>query len=251
VANKLRYPRYDLESSLEVAEKIAVRGAGARVTTHELAALLGYSQANNGSFLMRLAAARLFGLIEGQASVITATTRACEIISPDYPATAEQRRIEAFKSVPLFAAFLEAYQGRTLPDKEGMLNTLVTRFGVPLPESKMALSRLLKSADQSGLFRVAGPTRLIEPSSASEPSDSMTDDTGGQGSATLVAPSAPAQTLEPATSRRFPRLIDATLELMPAGPPWDKDEYEQWLAFFDQACRVYYRIQATGDKQTK
>jgi hypothetical protein len=35
---------------------------------------------------------------------------------------------------------------------------------------------------------------------------------------------------------------------MPAGPPWDEPEYLEWLAFFDQACRVYYRIARGGGK---
>jgi hypothetical protein len=46
--------------------------------------------------------------------------------------------------------------------------------------------------------------------------------------------------------RRFPKIIDGALDLMPAGPPWDEAEYREWLAFFDQACRVYYRIPRGG-----
>ncbi len=42
--------------------------------------------------------------------------------------------------------------------------------------------------------------------------------------------------------RRFPKIIDGALDLMPAGPPWDEAEFVEWLSFFEQACRVYYRI---------
>jgi hypothetical protein len=52
----------------------------------------------------------------------------------------------------------------------------------------------------------------------------------------------PAPSVPDPSSRRFPKIIEGALDLMPAGPPWDEDEYREWLSFFDQACRVYYRI---------
>jgi hypothetical protein len=33
---------------------------------------------------------------------------------------------------------------------------------------------------------------------------------------------------------------------MPKGPPWDQQEYEDWLAYFDHSCRMYYRIGRGG-----
>jgi hypothetical protein len=227
-----RFPQYDLDSSIEVARKITDRGAGATVTNAELAAFLGYSGTQNGSFLNRMAAARLFGLIEGTSKAIAASDRARKIIHPEYPQTEDRARLDAFRDVPLFAAFLDAYKGRDLPDESNMVHTLVGRFGVKQSEAKSVLTRTLASATQAGLFRVAGPTRMIEPT-LSMPRDSEQPPDG--------APAPPPATPDPG-AKRFPKIIDGALELMPAGPPWAEADYREWLTFFDQACRVYYRI---------
>jgi hypothetical protein len=229
---EFRHPQYDLEQSIEVARQITNRGAGATVSTHQLAAFLGYKSTNNGAYLTRVAAARLFGLVEGRAEAIEATDRATQIIFPDAPETADRARLEAFQSVPLYNAILEAFRGREISEA-GMVNTLVGRFGVSSKDAKSVLARLLASAGQAGLFKVAGPNRMIEPTitpttqqRASEPEPSSR--------ATPVA--------HTGSARQFPKIIDGALELMPAGPPWDEAEYMEWLDFFDKACRVYYRI---------
>ena len=237
MATTYRYPRYDLDSSLEVARKITERGAGATVSSHELAALLHYKSVNNGAYLTRLASARLFGLAEGQGSAIAATQRANGILHPDYPENARRLRLEAFKAVPLFAAFLDAYQGRELPGEPGMLNTLTSRFKVPPKEAKSALARMLISADQAGLFDVAGPTRMIEPSPGAVPAVSEPAE-----SEPSVSPPPITAPLPNVSTRRLSTIIEGVLDLMPSGPPWEVDEYEQWLDFFDQACRVFYRL---------
>ena len=235
MAPDYRFPQYDLDQSIEAARKITDRGAGATVTNAELAAFLKYSGTANGSFLNRMAAARLFGLIEGTHKAIAATDRARRIIHPDYPQTEERARLDAFRSVPLYAAFLDAYKGRDLPDESLMLNTLIGRFGVKSSEAKSVLARTLASAEQAGLFKTAGPTRMIEPT-LTVPEDGQPED-----AATGRPVPLPSSTPDPG-ARRFPKIIDGALDLMPAGPPWDEAEYREWLAFFDQACRVYYRI---------
>jgi hypothetical protein len=236
---EFRYPQYDLESSLDVARRIDSRGVGATVTGHELAALLEYSGTNNGAYLNRLAAARLFGLLEGRSDAIAASDRATRILHPDFPQTADRARLDAFRSVPLYLAFLEAFRGRPLPDESAMANTLVVRFGVPERDARMALARLLASADQAGLFRTAGPGRMIEPTirdgghEAASPIDEESPKRPG------TAPAA----FSVSQPRQFPsKIIEGALDLMPSGPPWDESEYVQWLDFFDKACRIYYRI---------
>ncbi len=233
MASEFRYPQYDLEQSIEVARKITARGTGATLSADELAAFLGYKSVNNGAFLTRMSSARLFGVIEGPSKAMAATTRATAIIHPDYPQTAERARLDAFQSVPLYGAFLDAFKGRELPDEQGMSNALVTRFKVPEKESKAVLTRLLASAEQAGLFRVAGSGRMIEPSPGSTPEGEAPAEPG------------PTQVVRPqsiSSGRAFPKIIDGALDLMPSGPPWAETEYREWLSFFDQACRVYYRI---------
>ena len=236
---ELRYPKYDLEQSIEVASKIADRGVGATLTSPELAALLGYSGTNNGAYLNRIAAARLFGLIEGQGETIRVTDRAEQLLHPEYPEFADRARIEAFKAIPLYGAFLDAFRARTLPDRDGMMNALTTRFRVAPNEAGKVLGRLLLSAQQAGLFKVGGPSRMIEPSISASPSRADAEMPPAQASRQEARAALEA-------TRRFPKIIDGALELMPAGPPWEESEYSEWLKFFDQACRVYYRIPRGG-----
>jgi hypothetical protein len=236
-----RQPQYDLEQSLEVARRIDNRGAGATLSSAELAAILGYTGTNNGAYLLRVAAARLFGFIEGGASAISATARAARILRPDYPETAARARIEAFREVPLYDAFLDAFRGRPLPDERGMVNTLVSRFRVPEKNARSVLARLLASADQAGLFSTAGPGRMIEPTVQSQ-APLATEEPEREPAPSQRASPAVGTPLGWASSRDFPKIIEGALDLMPAGPPWEEDEYREWLDFFDKACRVYYRI---------
>lgn len=234
-----RYPAYDLEAALEVARKINERGAGATVTADELAALLRYKSKNNGAFVSRLAAARLFGFLDGQRDALTATDRAAAILHPDYPENAQRARLDAFKSAPLFAAFLEAYKGRELPDEQGMRNALTTRFRVPEKEAGAILSRLLDSAEQAGLFTTTGGsrTKMIEPT--------IRGMTGSRPKPEDEAATPPAPAPPPPDSHvgdRFPKLMEGALDLLPREPAWTLEEYEDWLALFDQACRVYYKL---------
>jgi hypothetical protein len=242
MASEYRFPKYDLEQSLQVARKIIERGTGATMSSHELAAVLGYSGIKNGAYLNRVAAARLFGLIDGPSVAVSVTERAERIVHADYPETEEQARIEAFRSVPLYGAFLEAFRGRDLPDAQGMVNTLVSRFRVPENNASDVLSRLLGSAGQAGLFRIGGINRMIEPTYSIRGPRVVAEDQNP-----------PTPTMLPISpdpgARRFPKIIDGALDLMPAGPPWDESEYGEWLSFFDQACRVYYRI-SRGSKRT-
>jgi hypothetical protein len=244
----LRYPKYDLDQALDVARVISSRGTGATVSGPELAAMLDYSGTNNGAFLNRLSSARLFGFLDGQGDALRVTDLAERILHPDYPDTEIQARIEAFRSVPLYNAFLDAYRGRELPDANGIRNTLVSRYKVPDGEAGKVAGRLLRSAEEAGLFQVGGPTRMIIPTPATQ--ERSADDSLHQSDVPTAivtrgptGPTGPTGATGP--TARFPKIIEGALDLMPAGPPWDEAEYREWLSFFDQACRVYYRISRT------
>lgn len=230
----LRSPAYDLDQSLEVARKIADRGAGATLSQPELAAFLNYKSVNNGAFITRIASARQFGFIDGIKNAYRATALAEAIIHPDYPETAAQARLAAFRNIPLYSAYLDAFRGRPLPDDQGAVNALVSRFGIPQKDAKSILARLMASAEQAGLFKIAGSERMIEPTVGAAP-------TGAQPTPDTVE-MAGTYVVGEGITRRFPKIIEGALDLMPSGPPWDEAEYREWLSFFDQACRVYYRI---------
>jgi hypothetical protein len=228
-----RYPSYDLDAAIEVARQIHERGTGDVASAKELAEFLGYKSIENGAFLNRVASARLFGLVEGPSPAIKVTARALDILAPDYPDSADRARLAAFDAVPLFNAFLEGYEGKELPDTQGLRNAVI-RLGVGDKVAGFAVTKLLDSAEQARLFRVAGNrTKMIRPtlSGLSEKSKengqkrdygSNQEEYGGE--------------------HGLPRIAAAALELLPQDRDWDEAEFTEWLDFFERALRVHYRL---------
>jgi len=236
-----RYARYDLDSSIEVARQIKERGGA--VSMAELATILGYSGVNNGAFLQRLASARAYELIEGPPSQLTITRRAQDILQPDYEATAARARLDAFMAVPLNEAFLKAYEGQVLPPESGMRNALETRFGVPSKKAAPVLARLLDSAEQAGLFRLAGRTRILIPTILGERRAEQGEESKPSGDHQEAAP----PRLE-GTHPRFPKLLDGLLEELPNAREWNEDELKEWLDLFERGLRVYYKLPRTRNE---
>lgn len=228
---------YDLDSSVEVARTLHAHGGTA--STHELASYLGYKSANNGAFLNRVAAARLFDLIEGSGKAIGLTPKAYDILQPDYPETADTARLNAFLGVPLFQSFLDKYEGRPLPPLNGIQNAL-TQFGVPAKNVKHVAGRLLDSAEQAGLFR-ASPDRskMIRPSITGPVQPSRASTAGGDGGQSVAPFSVP-------TANRYPKLIEGALEQLPDSGTWNESDLEQWLKLMEISLRMVYRIPANG-----
>jgi hypothetical protein len=228
---QLRYPIYDMDSALEGAGTIIDRGGGT-ASLKELAEFLNYKSVQNGAFINRVSAIRLFGFVEGPPSALTVTRRASDILHPEYVETAARARLEAFLSVPLYQAFLGRYEGATLPPDSGMVNALVTQFGVPPKRARIALARLLDSAEQAGLFKVAGNrSKLIVPTIAT-----------GTVSVHDEAVTAPNGPIEGRDQRpRHSKLIEGALELLPKAS-WDEDGLHEWLDLIEGALRVQYGL---------
>lgn len=235
-----RYPKYDLDPSIEVARQLHQRGGG-QANGNELATFLGYKSTNNGAYLSRVASARYFTLVEGQSPIIKVTPLAMDIIRPDYPESAQRARLQAFMAVPLFRRFLGEVEGKPLPDAQGIKNIL-NRLGVPDKETGVAMARVLESADQAGLFKVAGNrSKMIRPSGSDVIERTVTDTVQSLDEAVAVAHPAPADRV-PSSASRFPKIIDGALDALPIERQWDEAELEEWLAFFEGALRVHYRL---------
>lgn len=240
MADEARFPKYDLDPSIEVARQLHQRGGG-QASGNELATYLGYKSTNNGAYLSRVAAARHFGLVEGVSPIIKVTPLAMDILRPDYPESAQRARVTAFLTVPLFRRFLLETEGRPMPDPQGVKNIL-NRLGVPDAETGAAMLRLMESADQAGLFKIAGNrSKMIRPSSTdAERGGHRTDPENGP-----IAPasdSAGPQDRGAVSDARFPKIIDGALDALPKERQWDEAELSEWLDFFERALRVHYRL---------
>ena len=160
----LRFPYYSLNQALEMATAIRNRGGGA-CSLDQLAAYLGQSP-KSGAFMMKLAAARMFGLITNvEGGVVRATERGMNILAPTYPGRDDRRaRLEAFDSIPLFAAMLRHLGNADLPPTVGIDNALRNQFHVPDSAVSEARRTFMESADQAGFFEATGGrTRLVRP----------------------------------------------------------------------------------------
>jgi hypothetical protein len=234
-----RFTTFDLNSCVDLAR--LVQDNGGRLSSAELARLAGYRSDNNGSFNTRLANARLFGLLEGPSSALEPTSRLLDIIHPDFPATETAARIVAFEAVPLFKAVLDQYHGRPLPDDAGLRNALTTRWQISSEKATSVLARLMDSAEQAGLFQVAGNrTTMIRPTlhglTATQP-------VRADHSTTLLDGASRSETSPVGTSgARVNKVIDGALDMLPADQSWDEDSLRLWLRFFEDALRLYYRL---------
>lgn len=161
--SSVHFPYVNLDRSIEVARKI-IEQAGGRCDRTQLAAILDYSGVQNGGFLSRVAAAKMFGLIEESASGISVTERGRAIVSPVRESDGDSARVDAFLSVELFRRVFEEFSGQTLPQVAGLQNLLQNTYGVVPNQVGNALRVLLDSADTAGFFRVAkNRSRMIKP----------------------------------------------------------------------------------------
>lgn len=231
----LRYPRYDLPASIEAARGLQERGGGV-ASANELASYLGYSGTNNGAFLNRIAAAKLFGLIEGQKAALRITRRGLNILHPDYEATLMRAKVDAFLSVPLYKAFLDEYEGKALPSEEGMLNVLQSRYGVSPSRAQATLTNLLDSAEEAGLFSVAGArTKMVRSTAALTLGERLQP-------ALPDAPDAKVSDRSEAPAGGYPKILEAALDELPTSGTWDEDQLSEWLDWFEGALRVHYKL---------
>ncbi len=162
--SEFRFPVYDLADCVVAAKAIHEKGGGAATSDH-LAAYLGYKSAANGAYINRVAAAKLFGLIEGPPGRIVITPLAQKILMPIQATDQREALVAAFMRVPLYTAVYNEYHGKELPPEFGLKNALRTMFGVTPRRIDQAYRALINSAETAGFFEVRGSkTQLIMPS---------------------------------------------------------------------------------------
>jgi hypothetical protein len=156
-------PYYDLAQSIVVAQTIHEQGGGA-CSREQLAPLLKYSGTNNGGFLTRVSAAKMFGLIDESGETLRITDRAKSILSPVIAQDAERAKVEAFLAVDLFRQVFERFKGQMLPQETGLKNLLANTYQVVPGRLVPALRVMMDSAETAGFFKTAGNrSRMVMP----------------------------------------------------------------------------------------
>ena len=149
--SRFRSVRYDLEAAIEVAR--VVGHAGGSITPDLLAVALGYSGTNNGTYLTRLANAKLFGVVGGRGTKVELTDRGRTILAGEEPSASEARRA-AFLAVPLFRAVFESLPKGAVGERSEVAALLSAQFGEPEDKAPVVAAKFLDSARQAGVFRV-------------------------------------------------------------------------------------------------
>jgi hypothetical protein len=155
VRSTIAFPYGDLQDAVSVALALHDHYGG-RATADQLAAALN-STMKSGTFRLRMATARTFGVIEGKGT-IALSDLGRRVVDP---ATEAQARAEAFLRVPLYAAVYESHKGATLPGDRG-LEAEMRELGVSVKQVGKARQAFQRSADQAGFFG-QGNTRLVAP----------------------------------------------------------------------------------------
>lgn len=162
--SEVAFPYYNLDSAVEVAEKI--HGAGGSCTREQLAPIIGYSGVKNGGFLSRLGAARMFGLVDEVGGMVRPSQLAITIYAPVQATDAQRAKVEAFLNIELFRKIYERFKGQPLPTPQGLQNLLKNDFKVVPAQIKNALRTMQESAESAGFFNAAGRGRLVLPLAA-------------------------------------------------------------------------------------
>ena len=165
-----RFPTYDLTSCIEVPRALYTKGGG-KAAPDAMASYLGYKGTNNGAYLSKIGAARLFGLIEKAGHNFVPTNLAHQILSPVYPYEAKKALVDAFMNVELFKKVYDDFLGRELPPAIGMQNALRTQYGIAPNRVEDAYESLMSSAETAGFFetKAGKKTHLIKPNIQSSP----------------------------------------------------------------------------------
>jgi hypothetical protein len=207
-------------SDLAEAEKAAahVAGSGGQCRPEQLSAWLGHSTLNSGAFRNKVAAAKLFGVLEGRRNLIVLAGLGHRLVDPE---TARQARVEAFLTVPLYRTLFETMKGGKMPGVMG-LELEMLRLGVARTQVQAARQAFLRSADHAG-FLESGAGRLVLPKGTVFP---IPEDAG--------LPAVPGA--------GYPRLVAAILDQAPWGSDWNREEFEEWAHLLVQASRVHFKI---------
>ncbi|MET0970218.1 MAG: hypothetical protein ABWY18_13535 [Tardiphaga sp.] len=179
-ASTIQFPYRDLGSGISVAQAMIDAG-GVALSTEQLAGVMGL-QAGSGNFVMKVATARIFGLVANVAGKYELTDTGFAIVDGKDEKRQRQARAEAFLKVPLYKRTYDEFRSKQLPPRPHGLEQAFVRFGVSAKQKEAARLAFDKSAAQAGFFAV-GQDRLVEPiivgGGAQPPSRPPEDDAGG------------------------------------------------------------------------
>jgi hypothetical protein len=152
----IEFPYVSIDSAISVARALLELG-GVPVDRDQLAARMGHTL--SGSFVNKVSAAKMFGLVETISSKYQLTQLGHAILDPSRSAGA---RAEAFLRIPLYRRIHSEFRNNQLPPSPHGLEQAMAQFGVPQKQKDKARRAFENSARQAGFF-AHGHDRLVAP----------------------------------------------------------------------------------------
>jgi hypothetical protein len=217
--SSIAFPYMDLEAAISVARAFVANGGG-HLTRDQLAGALSQSPLS-GAFIMKLSAARQFGLVDWADGKFKLTDLGFSIV--DKNETREKAaKVQAFLSVELYRRIYEDFKGRQLPPRPLGIEQTLVQMGVTQKQKSTARLAFEKSARQAG-FSTIDPDRLIEP---------MIGGPGGTAPNPVAVATGITRPVSFAGGGRvgLDPLIEGLLDrLPPPGEIWSPDKRKKWL----------------------
>ena len=219
------FPYADLGDAVELAEAIHGNVGSASCEDEQLAAWLGLSAKSSG-YRVRVAAARMFGLISSPESGVYALTELGKKVVD--PQRARGGKADAFLQVPLFRKVYEDHKGGSIPPPAAIERVIETA-GVAPKQKGRARQVLERSAEQAGFFE-HGRDRLVKPGVKEDTKTPRTEDKkpsggGGDGEGGELHP-----------------FILGLLKTLPTpGSNWPETERVKWLSTASQIFGLIYK----------
>ena len=247
--SEVKFPAYSLQACIEVVKNIHDNGGSA--TPEHLASWLGYAGTNNGAFITKCSATRMFGLMDKQGKLFVPTSLAQRVLSPVFPQDKSAALVEAFLNVELFRRVYNDNKQRDLPQGLGLKNAMRTIYGVLPARIDLAIKTLLDSAGTAGFFAVKGGARthlimpmtqapMAPPHGVAAPMAPPPPAAHGGGNPPPPPPGALAD-LHPAMQRLLQKLP-------PVGSEWTVDARSQWIIMATNIFSAAYTQPATETK---
>lgn len=194
----VRYPGVSLEEAIAFVRFLDDHGLNG-TTSETIAASMGLQNIKTRRFSASLSAARQFGLLELRDSIYELTPLGKAILHPADPAELEDRRLEAFRSPPLYADLLIRFANRRVPDADRLANLLFHNYKITATAKRSAAEAFLASARFAGVLDDGGTLR--PEGRTSEPCDED-HQSSAPPPASEAASSAASRTQRPAAARR-------------------------------------------------
>jgi hypothetical protein len=229
----------DLDTAITVARAFVTNGGGPH-TRDQLAGAMGQSPMS-GAFIMKLSAARQFGLVDFVDGKFKLTDLGFSIVDKN-EAREKSARVHAFLNVDLYRRVYEEFKGKQLPPRPLGLEQTFVQMGVAPKQKTNARLAFDRSARQAG-FSTLDPDRLIEPMLGGGSSNPPTTTAGKSTAPTSFSGgvSSGAATLDP--------LIAGLLDRLPApGETWSTEKRKKWLQTFEANLEIIYPEELTLDE---